>query len=135
MSDVCGEKGCALCCYETEMPLAESDIVRLVAKGHARESFVERDEFGIARLRNVAATLPREGFHCTFLVNDRCSVYADRPEGCRSYPVILTGEGRVVRDDECPHRQLFPISIGAGRRLARLANTIDKESRAFQRGR
>jgi Fe-S-cluster containining protein len=41
--------------------------------------------------------------HCIFLVDGRCSVHDDRPEGCRLYPLILDlSVDRVVLDTVCP---------------------------------
>jgi len=34
----------------------------------------------------------------------QCDVYADRPSGCRVYPVILDEEKGVVLDDICDSR-------------------------------
>lgn len=123
----CLEHGCSLCCYETEMPLSEADVARLVSKGHARNDFVEVDENGYLALRNVPATAPDEGHHCFFLKGGQCSVYADRPEGCRYYPITVTPERRVVRDEDCPHRAEFPTPPGAQRRIQKLLNDMARE--------
>lgn len=123
----CLEHGCAACCYDTEMLLAEEDIRRLEATGRRREEFVERDEQGYAGLRNVTREDGRR--HCVFLVDDRCSVYADRPQGCRSYPLTLSADAlRVVRDVDCPWRAEFPMDPAAGRRLRALLQVIVKET-------
>jgi Fe-S-cluster containining protein len=65
------------------MLLSSEDIERLETKGYSEEFFVRFDRAGYAKLRN------REG-HCVFyeVEKRRCSVYADRPLGCRLYPVI-----------------------------------------------
>ncbi|HVL49168.1 MAG TPA: YkgJ family cysteine cluster protein [Candidatus Thermoplasmatota archaeon] len=139
----CLERGCSKCCWETEMLLTEEDIARLEAKGHARERFVEIDGEGFASLRNVPAAAPDEGHHCVFLTKTggapegadpdhkpgwTCGVYADRPQGCRHYPLALTPEGRMVRDDECPHRAAFSIPPDGQRRLRALYNVVLKEA-------
>lgn len=124
----CFEHDCALCCYETEMPLTEADIARLVKSGRAREDFVEMADEGFPVLRNRPATAPDEGHHCVFLVDKKCSVYEDRPEGCRWYPITVTPDRRVTKDDDCPHRGEFPVPPGAGRYLVRLLNEIERDA-------
>lgn len=123
----CIEHACAACCYETEMLLSEGDIRRLEAAGKRREDFVELDDQGHAGLRNVEEAGKR---HCAFLVADRCSVYDDRPQGCRIYPLTLSANAeRVVRDVDCPWRGEFPMDPAAGRRLRALLHVIVKEGR------
>lgn len=125
----CFAHGCSVCCYETEMPLSESDIQRLEKAGHARADFAILDPTGYVILKNVPSTNPaKEGHHCTFLKDDKCSVYDVRPEGCRWYPVILTPHRKVVRDDECPHRAEFPIPAGSERKLRALLNEMERDA-------
>lgn len=128
----CAEHDCALCCYETEMPLTESDIQRLVAKGHDRDAFVEYSN-GFAVLRNRPATPPDEGHHCVFLVDKKCSVYSDRPIGCQWYPIVITPERRALKDDECPHRDEFRTPPSAQRELMKILNTMSREGKARKR--
>lgn len=89
---------CALCCYNTEMPLTEDDIRRLEALGYRREEFAVKGPDGVWRLRNVNR-------HCYFLdpATGACRVYPWRPEGCRLYPLVYDpSTGEVVVDAECP---------------------------------
>ena len=119
-SDVCAKHGCAACCYETEMPLTEDDITRLAALGHRREDFVTWSDEGTAQLKVREET----GKPCFFLRDNRCSVYADRPAGCRIYPLVLNEHGRLVRDEDCPHRAEFPLDPTAKRRIQRVINNL-----------
>ena len=120
MSDVCAAHGCAACCHDTEMPLTEEDAARLAALGHPRERFT-RVLGGTLTLNNVDGA-------CYFLKDERCSVYADRPAGCRIYPFVLTAEGRMVRDVDCPHRAEFKAQPGLQRRLLRIVAVIGRET-------
>ena len=88
---------CGTCCLQTEMLLSQQDIQRLTKRGYPTEKFVRFDKEGYATLRN------RQG-HCVFLnpKTRRCTVYADRPEGCRVYPVVFDEEKGVVADTLCP---------------------------------
>lgn len=88
---------CAKCCHETRMFLSKRDIERLENRGFRLEEFAIRLPSGFYQLRNVNGA-------CYFLRDGLCSVYEDRPEGCRYYPVVLSYDGkRCVRDDFCPN--------------------------------
>ncbi len=87
---------CGICCTETEMLLSQKDIIRLEMKGFVKNYFAKIDRQGYALLKN------RDGY-CVFydLNKKQCSVYSDRPLGCRVYPVILDEEKGIVFDDIC----------------------------------
>ncbi|MBS7246685.1 MAG: YkgJ family cysteine cluster protein [Candidatus Jordarchaeales archaeon] len=88
---------CAKCCRDTEMLLSKKDIERLESRGFRREEFAVNLPGGLYRLRNVNGA-------CYFLKDGLCSVYNDRPEGCRYYPIVLSEDGRkCIRDDFCPN--------------------------------
>lgn len=108
------------------MPLTEADIRRIEALGHRREDFSVLDEDLVPQLRN-------DGDHCVLLGEDgRCTIYADRPEGCRLYPLVWDRDaGRVVRDDFCPWNREFPIDPRKEAALLRVLRTL--ESEALQR--
>ena len=108
------------------MPLTEDDITRLEAAGHAREAFVTWSAEGTAQLETVE---PREGETvrpCHFLREGRCGVYADRPAGCRIYPLVLNERSRLVRDEDCPHRGEFPMDPTAKRRIQRVISNLSR---------
>ncbi len=81
------------------MLLSQKDISRLKKLGFGKGYFVKIDRQGYAQLKN------RDGY-CVFYDrnNRRCSVYGDRPLGCRVYPVILDEEVGIILDDFCPER-------------------------------
>src|SRR5512137_683082 len=116
---------CGVCCTETEMLLSKRDIKRLERKGFRCVEFVKFDKQGYAQLKN------RDGY-CVFYDRDirRCSVYADRPSGCRVYPVILDEEKGIVLDTICESRG--SISEGEkrlkGKRVRRLLKEVDFEA-------
>jgi uncharacterized protein len=87
---------CGVCCTETEMLLSKRDIKRLEMRGFSQQKFARFDRLGYVQLKN------REGY-CFFYdrKNRRCSVYLDRPSGCRVYPVILDEEKGIVLDTIC----------------------------------
>ncbi len=98
----CVAHRCVQCCLETEMPLSEGDIGRLLDLGHRLEAFAVR--VGAEwRLRNRFGA-------CVFLGAEGCTIYRYRPEGCRIYPLVYhEAQGRAVLHRFCPHRQEFAV--------------------------
>ena len=95
---------CYECCLETEMPLSEKDITRISNLGFKIEEFLEEKD-GFMVLRNIENK-------CFFLKDGRCSIYEDRPEGCKYYPLIYDLEtDEFVIDELCTHYQDFDSSI------------------------
>jgi uncharacterized protein len=107
------------------MLLAKKDIKRLEKKGFSQNQFVNFDKQGYAVLKN------RDGY-CIFydLKNRQCSVYADRPAGCRVYPVILDEDVGIILDDICKSRNSITQSEKnlKGRRVIKLLEIIDSEA-------
>jgi len=116
---------CGVCCTETEMLLSKKDINRLVQKGFSETYFVKYDEQGYAQLKN------REGY-CVFYdrKNHQCSVYVDKPTGCRIYPVILDEEKGIILDDICHFRNTITEKEKnlKGKRVIKLLEKIDYEA-------
>lgn len=125
----CVTHGCSECCHETEMLLSEADLARLEGLGNARDAFSFVDGDGFAVLRNVDGP-EGERPRCFFLKEGQCSVYEHRPEGCRSYPIILNERRRAIRDEDCPHRSEFPRPPATQRRLMALYQRIEREAQA-----
>jgi Fe-S-cluster containining protein len=116
---------CGVCCTETEMLLSKRDIKRLEKIGFGQSLFVVFDKHGYALLRN------REGY-CFFYdrLNHQCSVYVDRPAGCRVYPVILDEDKGIILDSICESRKSIAQSEKnlKGKRVIRLLKIIDSEA-------
>ncbi len=116
---------CGVCCTETEMLLSQKDITRLEKKGFSKNHFVHYDNQGYAQLKN------REGY-CIFYdhKNRQCSVYADRPSGCRVYPVIFDEEKGIVLDNICQSRSTITEKEKnlKGKRVIKLLESIDCEA-------
>jgi Fe-S-cluster containining protein len=99
----CASHSCMQCCLETSMPLSSSDITRIVKLGYEPSDFVTTLTDGAHQLRNVAG-------RCVFLSEVGCTIYPNRPEGCRLYPLIWDEEhGQAVRDYLCPHADEFEV--------------------------
>ena len=116
---------CGVCCTETEMLLSKKDIKRLEITGFSQNQFVIFDKHGYAQLRN------REGY-CFFYdrLNHQCSVYVERPAGCRVYPVILDEDTGIILDNICESRKSITQSEKnlKGKRVIRLLKIIDSEA-------
>ncbi len=116
---------CGICCTETEMLLCKKDIKRLEKKGFCQKQFVNFDKNGYALLKN-------RGGYCIFydLKNRQCSIYEDRPSGCRVYPVILDEETGIILDDICQSRNTITLEEKRikGKKVIRLLEIIDAEA-------
>ena len=126
----CRREGCSHCCQGTEMPLTKEDVSRISNLGFGPEQFIH-DVEGWLQLRNT------EGGHCIFLRFGLCSIYPDRPEGCRLYPIVFDVDGNeAVLDPDCPHRRGFGLSAGRGRVVRSLADRLGRErrERRFRKG-
>jgi Fe-S-cluster containining protein len=116
---------CGVCCTETEMLLSKKDIKRLKERGFNQKQFARFDQQGYATLKN------RDGY-CVFYDRSkhRCSVYEDRPSGCRVYPVILDEDKGIVLDSICQSRSsITPQEKHVkGKRVMKLLEIIDAEA-------
>jgi Fe-S-cluster containining protein len=124
-ASVCAKHACTFCCRDTNMPLTFLDLERLIALGHKPADFSEPDEQeGYLRLRNTP-----EG-NCTFLSKEgRCSVQADKPEGCRLYPFIYDEDNdAVIRDGLCPFNREFFAPPGVERNVRELIQRLEAEA-------
>ena len=124
----CLQYKCVKCCLNTEMPLSRSDIVRIRSLGFSENSFVvERN--GNRQLRNS------EG-RCVFHNGQRCTIYCDRPEGCRLYPVVFDQETEeAVTDRHCPHHEEFQLTPRFSCEVIKLVRKLDVERRRRVRSR
>ena len=103
MKNCCIRYKCIECCLETEMPLLKEDIERIKGLGFDYDYFVvNRDSW--LRLKN------RDG-RCVFIDGNQCMIYENRPEGCKSYPILYDEDKNCATlDEDCPHRDEFKIS-------------------------
>jgi Fe-S-cluster containining protein/dUTPase len=125
----CVERGCQVCCLETEMPLTEDDLAGLTALGHGPEAFSVMSPDGRTTLANVNG-------RCHFLGSDGlCIVYDHRPEGCALYPLVLDEtSGAVVVDEVCPHGAEVRPSRRDTDRVRSLLARLERERARRARG-
>ena len=109
--NVCRNHRCVSCCYDTEMLLLEDDVQRIVGLGFKEDSFAVGSE-GFKMLRN------KKG-RCVFHDGKQCTIYSDRPAGCKLYPVIFDMDlDQPVKDELCPFREEFDLSSKAKQELS-----------------
>ncbi len=130
------------------MLVTEADLTRLrgaVAKGQAgvpearpsqdADWFFLADD-GYLQLKTRAGPPARGspgGKPCVFLGHDGlCTVWYDRPEGCRLYPAIWDElDGRAVLDEDyCPHTDGFRIPRSMDDATRRFASRLESERAA-----
>jgi Fe-S-cluster containining protein len=116
---------CGECCKETEMLLSNEDIERLEQKGYHRDFFVRFDKEGYATLRN------QDG-NCVFFDPEKrtCRERANRPLGCRIYPVMHDEDKGMVIDSICPAQSTISEKQKAkkGKKVLKLLEKIDAEA-------
>jgi hypothetical protein len=107
------------------MLLCAEDIERLERKGYSKQFFAQFDRDGYAELRNQQGC-------CVFYdaENRRCRVYADRPLGCRIYPIIYDEAKGIVVDDICHAKDTVTEKQKAKRekKVLKLLERIDAEA-------
>jgi Fe-S-cluster containining protein len=113
------------------MPLRRADVSRIEALGHKLSFFTVVQSDGTVQLANSDETKA-----CVFLTTDSpdadapgtCSIWRDRPEGCRIYPLVLDELDQPFLDDLCPHVEEFPLPpVGLRGRLLMLSDILDGE--------
>jgi Fe-S-cluster containining protein len=108
------------------MLLSTADITRLERKGYSREFFARLDSGGYVTLRNCRG-------YCVFydVEKRRCKVHADRPLGCRIYPVIYDETKGVIVDGICPAQSTVTErqKVKRGKKVLKLLKKIDGEAK------
>jgi len=100
------------CCFDTEMLLLDEDVKRITALGYDEHFFVETLE-GFKTLKNSNAG------RCVFHDGTKCTIYENRPKGCKLYPIIFDVDyNKAVKDTFCPYREEFSLLPEANRELS-----------------
>ena len=76
--------GCTYCCKDERIVLTEKEAVLVVR--HIEEQLgAEQKVRVVESIRASAPTSDQASVPCAFLIDERCTIYADRPLACRSY--------------------------------------------------
>ena len=110
------------------MLLLEADVQRIVSLGFKEISFtVESD--GFKMLRNNSSG------RCVFHDGKQCTIYSNRPAGCKLYPIIFDEDlDHPVKDGLCPYRDEFDLSLEAKRELSGVYPKLIEERRRRHMG-
>lgn len=120
MKSCCLEYKCTKCCLETSMPLADLDIEHIKSLGFNANFFVAEHD-GWLQLKN------KDG-RCVFHNGKICSIYKDRPDGCKLYPIIYDKDiNSAIFDKDCPHKDKFQMSKITVRQLYRIVSILESE--------
>jgi Fe-S-cluster containining protein len=95
------------------MLLSKDDAQRIVSLGFSEDFFAVRFR-GFKKLRNSNG-------RCVFHDGEQCTIYSNRPSGCRLYPIIFDENlNRPIMDTLCPSNDEFPLSSKARRESSKL---------------
>ncbi len=128
----CETEPCSQCCHDIEMLLTNDDLERLWAARPAEAFWFEADD-GYLQLKTRDGPPARGsegGKPCWFLGDDgRCTVWSERPEGCRLYPAVWDDSLRaaVLDTDYCPHTDGFRLPKSMDDATRRLAARLEAE--------
>jgi len=102
------------------MPLSNNDIKRIKSLGFDTDFFVlEKD--GWLQLKN------HDG-RCVFHDKKICTIYENKPDGCKIYPVIFDKDLKhAVFDKDCPHSSKFQITEGIMNQLSDQVSILESE--------
>jgi Fe-S-cluster containining protein len=85
------------------MPLLKRDIERIKRLGFDYQYFVVN--------RGSWLQIKNYDGRCIFHDGKQCSIYENRPEGCKTYPLVYDEDKKgVTLDEDCPYRNEFKIS-------------------------
>jgi uncharacterized protein len=109
------------CCYGTEMLLLEEDVKRIAGLGYDERFFAKgKESFKV--LKNSSAG------RCVFHDGKQCTIYENRPKGCKLYPVIFDEDLMLpVKDELCPFRDEFGISSKSKKELSNTYSSLVSE--------
>ncbi len=120
MKSCCIDYKCIQCCLETNMILSLHDIDRIKRLGFDTNFFVtERD--GWLQLKN------QDG-RCVFHNNIMCTIYKDRPDGCKLYPIIYDKDKKhAIFDKDCLQKDKFHLSNSITKQLYDIVSKLESE--------
>lgn len=127
----CLEKGCSVCCHDTEMLLTDADVARLSAQWPDLPFWREADDGYLElQIRPGNPVAGHIGQPCIFLdAKGLCTTFESRPEGCRLYPGLWDDVLGLARldDEHCPHTDGFRMTLGTGQAIRDLAARLHAE--------
>jgi Fe-S-cluster containining protein len=112
------------------MLLLDEDVQRIVDLGFEESYFVRTSSDGFKMLKNSSKR------RCVFHNGKLCTIYANRPAGCKLYPVIYNENlNRPVKDKLCPFNAEFELTLEAKQELNNVYLRLMDERQAGKRKR
>ena len=109
------------------MLLLKEDVERIVGLGFEEKFFASKSK-GFMVLKNSRAG------RCVFHNGTQCTIYENRPKGCKLYPIIFSEDSMsAVKDDLCPYREEFRLSEKSKRELSDVYTRLLSERKAVRR--
>ena len=103
------------------MLLLDEDVDRILGLGFEQNAFVNFLD-GFKVLKNSS-----DG-RCVFHDGKQCTIYENRPAGCKLYPVIFDEDLNLpVKDEFCPFRDEFGLSSKARKELSEVYGKLKDE--------
>ena len=111
------------------MLLLDEDVERIIGLGYEEKFFVAKESNeGFKVLKNSRAD------RCVFHDGTRCTIYENRPKGCKLYPIIFDENlGLAVRDKLCPYRDEFLLTAQTKDELEQVYLKLIEESQDLRR--
>jgi uncharacterized protein len=105
------------------MLLLDDDVRRISEQGYAEDFFSTVTSEGFKLLKNS-----KEG-RCVFHDGTKCTIYDNRPKGCKLYPIVFNEDSMsAVRDNFCPFKEEFKLSMKAKMELSSIYPRLLSES-------
>jgi hypothetical protein len=102
------------------MILSSDDIKKIEGLGFKKDFFVVQKD-GWLMIKN------HDG-RCVFHDGSKCTIYENRPIGCKLYPVIFDKDKScAVFDMDCPHRNCFEMSDSIINELYAVVRKVEYE--------
>lgn len=104
------------------MLLLDEDLQRISGLGYNLDFFSSKTSEDFKILKNS-----KEG-RCVFHDGTNCTIYENRPAGCKLYPIVFNEDSMsAVKDYSCPFRDEFPLSRNANKQLSNIYPQLLRE--------
>ena len=116
---------CGSCCRDTYIVFLKSHAKEIIDKYHLDRMPGEFSDYGYGIVY---------WGNCPFLSSmNECTIYADRPSECRTFPVITWNDGRLKITNECSRYQTvtFKDVASARRENAKFKALLVRNKNAF----
>lgn len=108
------KEGCAHCCKQGDFPMSELEFKYLMLEYEKLpQKIKEKIELNIKEVKKGDTT----SYICPFLINDKCTVYKNRPLVCRTFGVLT---------EDAQGNPSFPFCTTLGLNFSQIYNEEEK---------